>query len=134
VHLQEDLLHDVFEIRLPTQHAVRETRDVLAMRPKQFAERLGIAALAAFDEARRFHAIEFNSGSRRWLALGDISPPHGNACQTGRQGWKYGQSRQQPCLWCATPAAFSDFALKSAVAYQKSDLRSVAVFFFCSST
>jgi hypothetical protein len=32
MHLQEDLLHDVFEIRRATEHALRQTCDVLPMR------------------------------------------------------------------------------------------------------
>jgi hypothetical protein len=81
-------LHDVLEIRSPTQHALSQARNILAMRVKQLLERLGIAVLAALHEARGFHEFEFNSGWRRGLALGDISP-RGDADKTLRRGRKH---------------------------------------------
>jgi hypothetical protein len=89
VHLQEDLLHDVFEIRPTAQHALSQARYVLPVRAKQLSERLGIATLAALDEAWRFHALEFNSGWPCWLALEEVSPPRGDIGHRVRRGRKH---------------------------------------------
>jgi hypothetical protein len=51
MHLQEHLLHDVFEISGAAEHALRQARDVLTVRLKQLPKGFGIAALAAFDQA-----------------------------------------------------------------------------------
>jgi hypothetical protein len=87
VHLQEDLLDDVFEISLATQHTLREASDVLAVVPKKLPKRLGIALLAALDEARWIHGLDFNSDWPRWLALGD-GPPSRNTGRGGHRGRK----------------------------------------------
>ncbi len=107
VHLQEDLLHDVFEIRLAAQHALSQSRDVLTVLAEQLPKRLGIAALAALHEARGFHVVDFNSDRACWLALAYVLPPFGTVGRGGYYRQRQGERSCQPCLWCAAPAAFS---------------------------
>jgi hypothetical protein len=86
MHLQEDLLHDVFEIRAPTEHALRESQHVFAVLAKQLAECLDVASLAALDEAQGFHTLDFNSARRCWLAR-RVVPPRGIGNLYRDGGW-----------------------------------------------
>jgi hypothetical protein len=65
VHLQEDLLNEIFEVVRSTGHPVHEARDVVAVPLEQLPERVGVAALAPRYELRDVvHAGDF---SRRAL-------------------------------------------------------------------
>jgi hypothetical protein len=75
VHLQEDLLNDVLQVRLATEHALGQPSNVQSVLAEQLPERLGVAALAALHEARGFHELYFTSDRARWLALADVLPP-----------------------------------------------------------
>jgi hypothetical protein len=107
MHLQEDFLHDVFEISGATEHSLRQPRDVLAVRAKELSEGFGFAALAAFDQALSLHLPDFTSDCGAWLVIAWQEP-----CDRRRTGrWEAGTEVEgggQPWFRCTAPVAFSD--------------------------